>query len=399
MRRLISESSMLVQLDDFGDTQLFDDKTIYSAIILLQKHINENFIYSSVTSAPGLWAKENVKNIVMKASTLDESPWKLTTDLDFMALVQKLEGKSVLLEKHANIFNGIQTSAERPVPIYWFSSREVRRENKKSVTIERDGQEFIIEKALLKPYFKPTLQSEKGLNSYSLLTTDKRIIFPYDKNGNLIPKEKMETSYSGTYTYLKHYYEKLIPRQVSSSGVRDVPGATADTWYQYGRTQVLASFINTPKLIVGILSRDPMYANDETDMLIASGGTAGYCAISKKPDSPYSLEYLQAWLSNPYTEQFIRLSGSFFEGGFVARGTFILKSLPFVELDFSVTSQKIIHDEIVGITHKIYDINNKLSNSLSRHDESVLNRQKKALITEIESRITHVYRLEFQVKG
>ena len=146
---------------------------------------------------------------------------------------------------------------------------------------------------------------------------------------------------------------------------------TAETWYQYGRTQALTAFINTPKIIVGVLSQEPMYAYDGNDMLIASGGTAGYCAVSHKAGSPYELEYVQAWLSNPYTEQYIRMSGSYFEGGFVARGTFILSSLPFVELDFSVPVQRAIHDEVVGMTREVYGINDRLASAPPKRVESV----------------------------
>ena len=395
LRRLIAENRLLVQLDDFGDAQLFGDKTIYSSIILLKKQPQEKFIYSNVTSAPTLWAKEAVASIVLKSSTLDDSPWKLTTDINFMVMLQNMEERTVPLETHAEIFNGIQTSAERPVPVYWFAAGEVKRENGKAVIIERDGREFAIEKAILKPYFKPTLHSEKGSNSYSLLSTDKRIIFPYDKNGLLIPKEVMETRFPGAYTYLSHYYDRLVPKNVSPSGVRDVQYATADTWYKYGRTQALTAFINTPKLIVGVLSQEPMYAYDGNDMLIASGGTAGYCAVSQKPGSPYALEYLQAWLSNPYTEQYIRISGSYFEGGFVARGTFILSSLPFVELNFFVPAEKAIHDEVIRFTREVYAINEKLASAPAKSAESVLLRQKKALIEKIESLISRVYKLEF----
>lgn len=227
-----------------------------------------------------------------------------------MELLQDLKEKTVPLKNHAEIFNGIQTSAERPIPIYWFAENEIYAKDETTVTLERDGQRFIVEKAIIKPYFKPTLKSEKGLNSYALLKTDKQIIFPYDMNGQLIPKSIMISNYPGAYAYLSHYYDRLVPKIVSASGIRDVPNATADTWYQYGRTQALTSFINTPKLIVGILSKEPMYAYDEKDMLIASGGTAGYCAVSSKIGSPYALEYIQAWLANPYTEKYIRIAGS-----------------------------------------------------------------------------------------
>lgn len=340
LRALISKDQMLVSLDDFGDAQLFEDKTIYSSILLLQKTKQDTFVYSSIDSANRLWAGEEVNKIELNASILNKLPWRLTTDMDFLAMLQKLDQISVPLTKHTEIFNGIQTSAERPTPIYWFSSENIIAEYQDTIEIRRDGHNYTIEKAILRPYFKPTRQDERGLNSYSVLQTDKRIIFPYDGAGHLIPIDEMKASYPGTYAYLEAYYDRLVPKCVSDSGIRDVPNATADTWYQYGRTQALTAFINTPKLIVGVLSKDPMYVLDKNDFLIASGGTAGYCAVTKKADSPYALEYIQAWLSNQITERILEIVGSDFEGGFIARGTFVLSTLPFVELDFEMPFRK-----------------------------------------------------------
>ncbi len=306
-------------------------------------------------------------------------------------MLQRLDEVSVPITKHAEIFNGIQTSAERPTPIYWFSSDEIVAEYADTVEISRDGNNYTIEKALLRPYFKPTKKAEKGLNSYSILATDKQIIFPYDNNGHLIRIDEMQSSYPGTYAYLLAHYDRLVPKCVSRDGTRDVPNATADTWYQYGRTQALTAFINTPKLIVGVLSKEPMYAMDTNDTLIASGGTAGYCAVSKKDGSPYALEYIKAWLSNPITERILEIVGSDFEGGFTARGTFVLSTLPFVELDFAVEEQKAIHDRVVAASREIYEINDALSGRPAKRIANLLQRQKETLISEIQGLIDRVY--------
>lgn len=395
LRQIISKSHSLISLDDFGDEQLFEDKTIYSSIILLQKKKQNNFVYSSVDSAMNLWSGKGVRSISLNSNILNKLPWRLTTDFDFLNILKKLDEVSVPLTKYAEIFNGIQTSAERPDPIYWFSADMVRKETESEVEIEKDGKMFHIEKSILKPYFKPTKQTEKGLNSYSVLKTDKQIIFPYSADGRLIPVGVMQKRYPGAYGYLKAYYDRLVPKSVSKDGIRDVPNATARTWYQYGRTQALTAFSNTPKLIVGILSKEPMYAYDNEDMLIASGGTAGYCAISTKQDSPYELEYIQAWLSNPYTEKIIEIVGSDFEGGFVSRGTFILSTLPFVELDFTKSSQKALYDKVVAYSREIYQLNKILSSHPTKSVEGVTIRRKKELIKEIEDLIGQVYRLEF----
>ena len=395
LRELIAQQQMLVSLDDFGDAQLFEDKTIYSSILLLQRAKQDSFSYSSIDSASALWAGEEVSSINLSSSILNKLPWRLTTDMDFLAMLQRLDSVSVPLTEHADIFNGIQTSAERPTPIYWFSSDEIVEENADTVTILRDNTQFALEKDLLRPYFKPTKQAERGLNSYSILWTDKRIIFPYDSNGRLIPLDVMRANYPGILAYLEHYYDRLVPKCVSHDGVRDVPNATAETWYQYGRTQALTAFINTPKLIVGVLSKEPMYVLDENDILIASGGTAGYCAISKKSSSPYSLEYLQAWLSNPITERILEIVGSDFEGGFTARGTFVLSTLPFVELDFSDAAQKQLYDRVVEASREIYSINEKLDRRPAKRIAIQLLAKKNSLIEEIQGLIAKVYHLDF----
>lgn len=395
LRNLIAKKHMLVSLDDFGDAQLFEDKTIYSSIILLTKESQPTFVYSSVDSANKLWAGEEVSSIELNSAILNKLPWRLTTDFEFLTMLQKLDEISVPITKHAEIFNGIQTSAERPTPIYWFSADEIVAEYADTIEINRDGSIYYIEKALLRPYFKPTKKAEKGLNSYSILTTDKQIIFPYETNGHLIRIDDMQANYPGTYAYLLAHYDRLVPKCVSSSGTRDVPNATADTWYQYGRTQALTAFINTPKLIVGVLSKEPMYVMDTNDILIASGGTAGYCAVSKKEDSPYALEYIQAWLSNPITERILEIVGSDFEGGFIARGTFVLSTLPFVELDFNVESQKAIHDRVVAASREIYEINDALSGRPAKRIVNLLQRQKDVLIAEIQNLIARVYQLDY----
>lgn len=395
LRRIITNGSYLVSLDDFGDTQLFDDKTIYSSILSLRKKHQDSFRYSSVTSVSSLRGLKHSDYVVRLSDTIDSNPWRLTTDISFMKFWDSVEARAERITKYANIFNGIQTSAERPKPIYWFSDDEVVQETTSHVIICKDGQHYSIEKSILKPYFKPVSHKEKGLNSYSVLKTDKRIIFPYDKNGELIPIGSMSSIYQGAYQYLKAYYKFLVPKQIDPLGTRDVDRPSADTWYKYGRTQHLTSFVSTKKLIVGVLSKEPMYAFDDKDMLIASGGTAGYCAVSKKDGSPYELEYIQAWLSHPYTEKILSVIGSDFENGFVSRGTAVLKQLPFIALDLNEPAQKQIHDNVVQWTREIYSINDSLSGTLSKNEKSIKQSRKDFLIKQIQDTISIVYELRY----
>ena len=397
LRQLISEQKSLVRLDDFGDTQLFEDKTIYSSIVLLQKRAQDKFLYSSVDSVDKLWAGEGLSEISLSTEILSALPWRLSTDLEFLLLLKDLDEVSVPITKYADIFTGIQTSAEK-TKTYWFSDDEICSETENSYVINKAGKQYTIEKKILRPYFKPVKKTEKGLNSYSSITSNKYIIFPYTENGKLIPIDVLTHKFPGTYEYLKDNYNVLAPKGIIAGGKRDVNGATEDTWYRYGRSQALTAFNNRQKLIVGILSKEPMFARDNNDLLIASGDTAGYCAVCEKEGSPYCLEYLQAWLNNSYTEKILQIIGSDFEGGFYARGASVLRTLPFVELNFDDPIQKDIYDKVVAATREIYRINDRLATQLPKSEESVLLRKKARLIAEIEVLIASVYRLDFKVR-
>lgn len=388
----------MIQLDDFGDMQLFPDKTIYSSIVLCTNAKTEQMKYTNVSSLAELWAGEAQEYIMVANASLGSAPWRLSTDIGFMKMITRMEEHAKPLGEIVNIFNGIQTSAERPEPVYWFTQKEVLEETKELVRIQKFGGIYEIEKSILKPYFKPTKADEKGMQTYSLLHTDKRIIFPYTEEGNLIEIDVLQRDYPGTYAYLNACYDLLVPKCLNHGVGRDIKNATTKNWYQYGRTQALTAFFHTPKLIVRVLSKLPMYAYDTQDMLIASGGTAGYCAIAASKDCKYDLAYIQAWLNHPYTEQLLSTMGSDFEGGYTARGTYLLKKIPFLELDFAKKEQKAAYDAVVSDTKKIYHLNERLQTKSDRRTKEVIEREKEKRIRQIEAQIAEIYQLKFQVE-
>lgn len=392
LRKLLSQK--IERLDDFGSAQLFPDKTIYSCIISLSKQNHSSFTYCEISSPVKLWVGKDLAENDISNSRLTEAPWKLTADSELLKILDNLEKSSLTLNDVADVFNGIQTSAERP-PVYWFSEDEIASEDEKYVCINKFGSSYKIDKALLRPYFKPTKKEEKGQETYSILKTDKQIIFPYDKNGKLIDIQKMKTQYSQTFKYLSDCYDLLVPKCLNNGKGRDVNNATAETWYQYGRSQALTSFINTPKLIVKVLSKVPMYCYDDKDTFIASGGTAGYCAVSKKNGSKYDLFYIQAWLNNPFTEKIIGIMGSDFEGGFIARGTYLLKKIPFVDLDFSKPSQQKLYDSVVSLSKQVRNICFQLEENIGKAEKEALENEKQRLVKKIDVLISQVYKMDF----
>lgn len=393
LRGILAKNKFVKEYVDFGSLQLFKDrnKTVYSSILSLQKSKQEEFTFVEVDNLSKWFSKTECKEINVQSSVLGELPWALVTDSDEMELINKMYFNSTTLGKEVEIFNGIQTSAEKP-PIYWFGSSEILNEDDKYFTIKKLDRQYKIEKSILKKYFKPVLRSEKNLGSYDIYSTDKYIIFPYDKEGKLYSLEKMKKDFSYTLTYLFDNFDELQPKQIGGKR-RDVPLATVNTWYQYGRDQALTAFNNRKKLIVGVLSKKAMYLYDDKDLVIASGGTAGYCAIGEKIDSGYRLEFLQAYLSHPYAEKLLSIIGSDFEGDYYSRGTNILERFPLKIINFNDENQKKIHDDIVNNVKRIHEVNKLLNGSLSKSRKNILVDEKEYLINSTEKLVTKVYNL------
>jgi type I restriction-modification system DNA methylase subunit len=391
LRRMLTQQSYVTEFVDFGSAQLFEDKTIYSAILFLRKHMNDTFTFREVDNLKEWWlTKDEASNrSQLSHSLLTEKAWVLVADLTLAQRLSNLYVDAIPLKSIATPFVGIQTSAEaikigeEKKPAYWFLDSDVVEEDEEKLVFNRFGETFTVEKGILKRYFKPVTKGEKGNASYDACVTNKWIIFPYDSHGDLIPIERMGDEFPGTLQYLEFIYEAIEPKQFGNGGRRDVPQATPDSWYRYGRHQSFKNFFGTDKLIVGVMSKKPMFMRDKNSYVVASGDTAGYAGIKALEGSPYSLEFIQAYLSHPLIEKVFSIIGSDFDNGFYSRGKSVMDIIPVKRINFENTIEKQRHNDIIVKTNEIYHINEECLGQISKKDRIVLQRRKEQLINEI----------------
>ncbi|MEI6856189.1 Eco57I restriction-modification methylase domain-containing protein [Psychrilyobacter sp.] len=399
LRELLIGDYSLEKYIDFNSIQLFKDQTTYSSILIASKNKNSEFDYEAVANLQDWLKTKGTKFVKVKKSILSKDPWIICSDKKEIDLLNKLYEDSFLLDDIADAINGIQTSAEknlskgRPYPLYWFSKSEILKEDNEYIEIKRGNKTYKIEKTILKPYFKPTTKIEKKISSFDVPTLNKWIIFPYDKNGVLYSLNLMEGNYPETLKYLKDHYDMLIPKQISGdSNDRDVPISDKHTWYHYGRIQGLTSFIETPKLIVKVMAKDnPLYLLDVEDMIISSGGTAGYCAIESNSNSPYDLEFIQAILTHPAIDWLFSKMGSNFEGGFYTRGTNVLKRVPIKKLNLEIEEEKMKYDKIISLIKQIKKCTNFIKQDLSQQEIDIHKTEKVVYLKRLENEISNMY--------
>ena len=96
-------------------------------------------------------------------------------------------------------------------------------------------------------------------------------------------------------------------------------------------------------------------------------------------------------MSHPLTEELLKISASDFEGGFHARGTMVLKNVPFVAIDLGIPRWKKLHDGVVKKSHRVYVLSERLASCLPPRQMTLLSREKDNLIKQIQNDIAIVY--------
>lgn len=352
LRELLADKEYLHSIVSFGANQVFADKTTYTCLLILNKKPQKTFQYAEVRSLKSWKVRdpEAAKYGTKKTDELDSEVWVLVPP-ELNNAYNKIVSQSIKLNDLVgsdNIYNGIQTSAN---DVYIFTPT---KEDKKHFYFTKKGVDYKIEKEITKPYFQ-TSSGEDSLYTYRTFKPNARVIYPYEPNKtgvDVIPLTTIHKKFPLAYDFLQKH------KAILNNPKRDIKPEpkTKNEWHRYGRHQSLDSCGLPSKIIVGVLSVGDKYAIDVHGTLISSGGTAGYCVVVIPTTSDYSIYYIQAILNSKYLEWFSALYGEVFRGGYIARGTKVLKNLPIRKIDFSDTKQKALHDKIVETQKELISI-------------------------------------------
>jgi type I restriction-modification system DNA methylase subunit len=342
LRALLKSQKSLSKLVSFGANQVFEGKTTYTCLLLLCKSESDNVDYLEVSDLEH-WKTRIISDDNFESLFVDELEDELWIMLDKerKGIYDSIRSNSKRLGELVGddgVYNGIQTSANG---VYIHS---VNRVENGLVYFTKNNKDWCVEEKLTRPYFKT--QGANSINTYKPFSANAFVIYPYINDGTslkFVTIDVLRTDYPKTYAYLLDNKACLEKRNILPEP------KTNDEWYRFGRHQCLEKCDVPEKIIVGVLSAGGKYAIDYGGTLIASGGTAGYCMITLPDDSKYSVYYIQALLNSKYLEWFVSLHGEVFRGGYVARGTKVLKQLPIVTIDFENNVQNELHDNIVKL--------------------------------------------------
>lgn len=406
LRGLISQGRHLTRIVDFGSAQMFRGRTTYTCLLFLSKMsvptpVNENnddVEYELVTT-PKDWLEGVVgvnSNLISLPRRMfsGESAWLMPSTQVELQLFLALAHNTTPLCKLFDVFNGIQTSAN---DVYVITNwKDI---DDKLIAFEKDGNEWFIERDILKHFYEDN--RHLGLVSFHPLPITALVIFPYNMEyqynesshsrglinplsqservlrARVIPPDELKDRCPNAYQWLEYNRKRLMNRDIRPSLYPE------GEWYRYGRDQALTLFENRLKIVIGVNSLGDKYVLDTSNTLLASGGTAGECAIAhfREPirRSRYDLYFILALLNHKAIEFFCRKRGSPFRGGWFARGTAVLKDVPVPNIDFDqpqVNADRInAYNEVVALCKQICEFYQRKESGISERERLDLNRR------------------------
>jgi len=387
IRALITKGKHLYSIIDFGDQQVFRGSTTYTAI-----HIFTNLNSGGSVQICRFKKLEdgNVQcrdlddsratngiSVFQSMHPSDSGKWSFVK-LDTHAWCERISVNRPPLKKCADVFVGVQTSADK---IYHFDLISLEK-GLVTVRSRLDGITHELEYELIHP-----LLSGTDVRTFSINKFRQVILYPYwwngEKHGQLISRQDLIKRFPLSWSYLQKHEKNLRLRE---RGRFD-----NDNWYQFGRSQNIDRQ-KGPKLCVPRLAESIRCAFDEVgdaclDNVDVNGVRirSGYLEML----NPFLLTgILNSRIANIY----IRASGgTHFRGGFASFNRQFIENIPIVIPETSAEMK--FSNRIIEHVQQVMYLKNQVQG------DNISDQQRTMFEREIESHESRIDELVCQLYG
>lgn len=373
LRSFITEQSSIFKIIHFGVTQVFPNRSTYTAVLILDKKDREQFFFKRIKKIASELAAGTINYDTYSSASFAEKPWVFVSKAA-QAVFDKIKlANTIPLNTVAEIAVGLQTSADK---IYIFQPHS---ETETNFRFKFQNTEYEIEKAICKPCLY-----DLSFGLFDTVKPNAQIIFPYTIQSDkavAFSEEYFQETFPLTWAYLKNFKEKLSKRSIN--GTKD------PKWYQYGRSQSLTRFQNTEKLIWAVLSKTPGYVFDANHLQFTGGGNGPYYSLFGNSD--YSLYYILAILAHPLFEAMVKSGSSEFRGAYYSHGKQFIENIPVRQIDFAKTDEKKLHDELVKTVRKLIETKAALNGIYIASKKNVMQHKMNLLFDSLVAQINFLY--------
>lgn len=372
LRNFITRNTSIDKVIHFGVTQLFPNRSTYTAIIVLYNEHKDSIEFSRIDNLTSIDVFDTAPVISYNKKNFSSAPWVFVSEKAEQLFDRIISAGTVPLKSIAEIPVGLQTSADT---IYIFTPI---KEDSTHFYFLKDKTEYKIEKGICRPCLY-----DVSFKSFDTVFANSQMIFPYetkDDNAVVISEIDFHNNYPDCWNYLNLFKKDLEKRSING---------TEPKWYQYGRNQSLTKFYNTEKIVFPVLSTTPSYVIDQSNFQFTGGGNGPYYSITSH--SAYSIYYLAGLLSHPVLEAIVKARASEFRGEYYSHGKQFIENLPIKEIDFNNHTEKKVYEKVCSRVKLIIDTKSKLSKISVYVKQRVMHRKLNRLHIELFSLIDDLY--------
>lgn len=372
LRNLITTKAQIAKVIHFGISQVFPDRSTYTAILILQKTKSEAFEFKKVRkiSAESLDSTKDV--ILYKSDEFNADPWIFLSP-ETKNVFSKIRSERTLpLKNLAEICVGLQTSADK---IYIFVPES---ETSETYTFSKGGVKWEVEKGICQPAIY-----DLTFRMFDVIAGNAQIIFPYSiENGTagLFGEEFFQETYPLAWKYLNSERKALMKRNLQGKNPK---------WYQFGRSQSLTKFHNSSKLVWSVLATSAPYTLDTNNLQFTGGGNGPYYALINS--SEYELQYFLGILCHPLFENMVKSGASEFRGAFYSHGKQFIENIPIWDVDFSKPSEREKYIGILSLVDNLINTKAQIINAPYGSKRVVFQRKQDLLFSQLIETINQLY--------
>lgn len=329
-RGILSDGKHISRIVNFGHLQIFPSATIYTCLLFLSKQAQTEFRYFKVEDLEMWRAGNGTLPVQVTADSLNHKEWNFVSSAN-QPLFRKINSQPNKLEEVADIFVGLQTSADEVFILdYLGETKSTIRLQSKSL-----GMEWTFERDLLHP-----LVSGTDVPAHGPLPSRQFIIFPYkvkDDKAELIEFTEIQKKFPKTADYLSKNKTTLENRE--GGKFKD------EEWHRFGRLQNLTRQA-IPKLCVPRLVDQLHAAWDENGEVFLDNVDVG--GVTVKPECEgLKMPYLLALLNSKVLRWFFPFISVPFRGNYFSANRQFLGQLPIKLIDPNKNTEVKLGKDIV----------------------------------------------------
>jgi hypothetical protein len=335
-RQLLSEGRNVSHLVNFGHLQIFSQATIYTCLLFLHKKAQTTFVFHKVEDLEQWREQGRAAQMQVPVELLTSAEWNFVPGTS-QPVFEKINRQPHKLEKVADIFVGLQTSADEVFILdYVGETKNELRLQSKSLEME-----WTFEKELMHP-----LVSGTDVPAYGPLPHRQFIIFPYKIKGDkaeVIDFDEIQKQFPKTAEYLSKNRTVLENREGGK--------VKKEKWHGYIYLKNMTRQ-ELPKLCVPRLVDQLHAAWDENGKVFLDNVDVGGVTVKAEFDG-LKMPYLLALLNSRLLRWFFPFVSVPFRGNYFSANKQFLGQLPIKLIDQKNKSEVKLEKEIVERVGKI----------------------------------------------